>query len=106
MANPMRTNSPISDPAPFQTPEIKKPVKKRKRKTEFEKLVENKKFPQIALWIESRKEFYRHYLPDGKEVKNLSREERADWWAISSAIIDEYELFAEKLRDEVKMSKM
>ena len=102
----MRTNSPMDDPIPFQAPEIKAPPKPpRRKKSDWEKLVEHKKFPEISAWIETRKEYFRHFLPDGTPIVRLSKQERMDWWASASQISAEYETLAEMLVEKVGMSR-
>lgn len=99
----MRTNSPISDPAPTQLPTPTKVAKAPQ--SDWAKLGKEKKYPKIHDYIEARKEFWRMYLPDGTEIQNVSKEVRDQWWACAATIIKEYEDFQDKLAVEVLMSK-
>lgn len=107
MASPMRANSPIDDPAPYQPPVVK-PVPKppRPKKTEWQKFVAGKKFPEVAAYIATRKEYWRMYLPDGSRIQDIAPEHRAAWWACAAQIISEYEDFQQILVEKAGMTKL
>lgn len=86
----MRTNSPIDDPVPFQLPEIKTPEKVKKN--DWERLVKSKKYPEIKEYLESRKEFYRRYLPGGVAVTDV-KEVDSYAWKLACTLITELEMF-------------
>lgn len=99
----MRTNSPISDPAPTALPIVPKVAKPPQ--TDWAKLGKEKKYPAVTAYIEARKEFWRMYLPDGTRIQDVSKEVRDQWWACAATIISEYEDFQAKLETEVRLSK-
>lgn len=106
MGNAMRTNSPMDDPAPFQAPEVKQLPKPRKKKTEWEKFIKDKKYPEIAAYIATRKEYWRMYLPDGRRIQDVPPAVREAWWGCAATIIAEYEDFEQMLVERAGMTKL
>lgn len=99
----MRTNSPISDPAVTQPPTTQKVA--RAPQSDWAKLGKDKKYPVIEKYIETRKEFWRMYMPDGKRIQDVDEKTRSMWWACAAQIISEYEDFQNKVATEVLLSK-
>lgn len=83
-------NSPIDTSAPIPSPE---PVKKKRKKTDFEKIGKDAKYPEVVTWIDSRIEFYKRYLPGGTPIESLTDEERKKRWDSAVVIIKELESF-------------
>lgn len=107
MGRALRTNSPMDDPVPFQPPEVREVPKPPKPKpTDWEKFIKGKKFPEIAAYIATRKEYWRMYMPDGTRIQDVSPEYRAQWWACAAQIIAEYEEFEAMLVQKVGMTKL
>lgn len=69
-------------------------------------------FKELKKHFESRIDFYKVYLPDGRPVITASMQDRADNWAIANtiigefqAVIDVYEKAAETLKDAASRRK-
>ena len=91
MANPMRTNSIISDPAPY-IPALSGNEKKQTTKAppnDFEKIAKSDDYPQFAHYIQSRIDYFSQFTPAGTPVENLSEAERSIAWGQASAVIRE-----------------
>lgn len=79
-------NSPMGNTSPVNVPETPKP--EEREESDFSKLGNHDKFPQVNEYIEQRKEFYRRSLPD----KNASKLKRIEEWDKAVAIIGELEM--------------
>lgn len=85
-------NTILSDPIPtWAMPEVKDKKVTKPTPDDWEKLGKSRKYKEINKWIESRKEYWRHFLPDGTAIKDLPDDQVAAWWKCASTIIDEYE---------------
>lgn len=84
-------NSIISDPLPYLPPEApKKP--ERPKPTDWAKLGRSRKYPLINQQFEARKEYFRHFTPDGEAFSKMyaeNPEAAARWAAIASEVIKE-----------------
>jgi hypothetical protein len=89
--NSMRTNSPISDPEPLTPDPPQRP--KRAKKSDWEKLAKDSKYPEIQAYIDARKKFYSRYTPGGEPVEGLTKEQRAEMWDVATTILKEFEDF-------------
>lgn len=91
MANPMRTNSIISDPAPY-VPALSGNEKKQTTKappTDYEKIASSDDYPQFAHYIQSRIDHFSQFTPAGIPVENLTEAERVIAWGQASVVIRE-----------------
>lgn len=61
--------------------------------SDWERLGKSKRYKEIHEYLEVRKEFYRHYLPGGKAIREseASFEQKGLWTSAASTIIDEIE---------------
>lgn len=103
MAGP--TNSPISDPTPaFVMPEQQKPTKPTK--SDWARLGSNRKYKDVDRYIETRMEYWRHFLPGGEGIKDLvakgQYEEAGKWSGLASIIVDELDTFRFKVQKDTK----
>lgn len=98
-----RTNSPISDPVPFEAPAIA--AMEKRPQTEGAKLGKSKKWPEVTAYLEGRIEFYRQYMPDGTAIPSLTEAEAGRWWKCAATIIAELENFKNRIESEVRASK-
>lgn len=103
MAGP--TNSPISDPSPaFAMPDAPKAPKRVK--SDWAKLGANRKFKDVDKYIETRKEYWRHFLPGGEAIKELvaqgKYEEAGKWAGLASIIVDELDTFQFTVQKETR----
>ena len=76
------------------------------RMAKFSKSAE---FKTLKEYIAGRIEFYQTYLPSGKNIEEVSAEERGNMWLVANmvsaefkAIIGAYEQAAETIRDAAK----
>jgi hypothetical protein len=99
-----RTNSPISDDAPWEEPEFEAPNTVRE-KTDWEKIGTSGKYPAIQTYIDGRKEHYRRYLPDGSAITDLPDEEIGKAWKNAIIIISELEAFEAIVLGQVAMAE-
>lgn len=91
----MSKNSILSDSQPWQPPKPTEPAEKPE-KSDWEKLGRSRKYKEVDQYLETRKEYWRHYLPDGRAFKELAIEHPAKagrWGACASQMIDEIEAF-------------
>lgn len=79
----------------------------KKQELAITKLTESKEWKELRKHFESRKEFYRSFLPGGGEVKDVSLEEAGKMWMVANAIIAEldavivtYEEIAKSVRGD------
>lgn len=94
-------NSIIGDSVPVhQIPEPETP--KVQPKSDWVKAGKSKKYQEIHDYIEVRKEYYRHFLPDGTKISEAPDEVVASWWKCAAEIISEYENFQHKIRIELE----
>lgn len=97
-------NSILNDPTPFSLPEIEEQtVAEKVPESDWSKLGKKRKWKQVDDYLEARKEYWRHFLPGGKELKEMALEnpERAGVWAaIASVIVDELDTFQFKVQTE------
>lgn len=61
----------------------------QKQELAIAKLTESKEWKELRKHFESRKEFYRTFLPGGQDPKSVSFEEAGKMWQVASAIIAE-----------------
>lgn len=87
----MRTNSIINDTLPTSPVIPALSGQKKQKPTDFEKIANSETYPQFAYYINSRIQHYQRYMPGGKEIKGLSKEERIDAWSSAIVIIEELE---------------
>lgn len=80
-------------------------LNEEKKKARFSKSAE---FKRLKAQIEERIKFYQTYLPDGRPIGTMDPKELGTMWVASNlviaefkAIIDEYELAAEAVKDEL-----
>lgn len=85
----MRTNSIISDPVPVT--EIETPKVPEVTKSDWEQIANSGQYPEFNQYLESRKEYYRRFLPDGRPVETVSPEERVAGWDKACCVIKEIE---------------
>lgn len=90
----MRTNSIISDATP---PSFDIPQPPEITETDWQKVANSKKYPEIMEYMNTRKEYYRRYLPDGRPVENVSSEERQAHWNTATIVIKEIEALQSQL---------
>lgn len=90
-------NSPVSDPLPYQLPDIDgKKAPKKVKKSDWVKLRNSRKYKEVNEWIEVRKEYWRHFLPGGDELRKMAvtdPETAGKWAGLASIIVDELEEF-------------
>ena len=89
----MRTNSPMDDPMPFETPKFET--------LEDEPVAgEPESFNKKALleYIDARLDYFESYLPGGEAVLNLSNEEKASHWEAAATIRTEFKALADQVR--------
>lgn len=99
MASPMRTNSPIDDPAPYEMPEVKPPKAAKVVKNDWEKLKEHDKYPAVARYLETRRVYHQHFLPGGKAVTEEDDDAKLLFhYKLASAIIEEIDLFEAEMK--------
>lgn len=99
------TNSPISDPTPaFAMPEMKDTVS-RVPTSDWKKLGQNRKYKNVDAYIETRKEYWRHFLPGGEALRELAAkgeyEKAGQWSALASVIVDELDTFQFRVQKEL-----
>lgn len=99
------TNSPISDPAPsFAMPDA--PKARKATKSDWARLGSNRKFKDVDLYIETRMEYWRHFLPGGEAIKQLvaegKYEEAGKWAGLASIVVDELDTFRFKVQKDTK----
>lgn len=106
MPNPMRNNSIMDDPAPFQPPEIKEVKKPKKIISEQEKIRKHPKYPQLASKIAVIKEKHRLLLPSGTlvEESELSDEQLGQQWRTASLVLKDLDELETWLQTEMKMT--
>lgn len=95
------TNSPIDTSAPIPT--ATEPAKKRRKKTDFEKISKDVKYPKVVEYIEGRVKHYQMYLPGGTPIEGVTDDERKKRWDSAVVIIKELEAFkntVERMGDE------
>lgn len=85
----MRTNSIIGDSV--AVPSFEPPKPPEVTQTDWEKIANSSKYKQVNDYLETRKEFYRRYFPDGRPVAALTAEERVQYWNTASIVIGEIE---------------
>lgn len=101
----MRTNSPIDDATPYQVPETK--LEQRKA-SDFARLGRSRDYKEVTKYLESRKEYYRRFLPGGvpvEEIANMKDAELGIWWKAASTIITEIEMLQGIIQREKDESK-
>ena len=88
----MRTNSPMDDPVPFETPKFET--------LEDEPKQEPESFDKKALleYINARLDYFENYLPGGEAVLNLSNEEKASHWEAAATIRTEFKALADQVK--------
>lgn len=69
----MRTNSPIDDAITEDI--IEEPKKKRRKRSDWEKLAKSKAYPNVDAWIEAQIVRNQHFLPGGDDISSLSGED-------------------------------
>ena len=79
-------NSVTPDPMPFQPPKADEAPKKIS-KSDWARLAKSKKYKEIQQYFETRKEYARHFLPDGTPIKDTKP--TPENWAAASWLIDE-----------------
>lgn len=87
----MRTNSIISDPAPY-SPTPSQETQKQTTKAplnDFEKIAKSDEYPQFAHYIQSRIDHFSQFSPAGTPVENLTEAERVVAWGQASVVIRE-----------------
>lgn len=93
-------NSIVGDSIPtHKVPEDIKPEKIPR--SDWEKMARTSKYKAVHQFIEARKEYYRHYLPDGTKISEATDEQAASWWKCAAEIISEYENFQQKISLEL-----
>ena len=80
-------NSVIGDDSPLQAPEVEEAPDKEP--DDFRKLGKSKVFPDVAKYIDGRVVHYQKYLPSGLPITGISKEERAEKWALADTVITE-----------------
>ncbi len=104
----MRTSSPVPDNsvqsyAPLQEAEVD-----ATKENQFAALGTDKHYPEVVAHLETRKEFYRRYLPDGTAIASLSEDEAGRWWKCAATIISEIDQFLsiiEVSKDAIRQSR-
>lgn len=88
----MRTNSIISDPAPF-IPALSGAQKPKKRKlNDYEKIAASESdYPQIIHYLNSRIDHYKTFAPGGQRIDEIKPEELPYRWGQATTIITELE---------------
>lgn len=84
-------NSIISDPTPFLPPTAT-PKPKAVAKSDWARLGKSRKYPAIDKYWEARKEYWRHFTPDGEAYAALyikDPEAAARFAAVASSVIKE-----------------
>lgn len=89
----MRTNSPMDDPAPFETPKFET---LKDEPTEQESESFDKK--SLLEYIQARLDYFENYLPGGEAVLNLSQEEKASHWEAAATIRTEFKALADQVK--------
>lgn len=89
----MRTNSPMDDPAPFETPKFEtlddEPVAGEPESFNKKALLE---------YINARLDYFENYLPGGEAVLTLSNEEKASHWEAAATIRTEFKALADQVK--------
>jgi hypothetical protein len=94
----MRTNSPIGDSQPFFTEEEQPKPEVDALEAELVQLGANsKKYKEICAYVDSRKEFYRRWLPGGEDLSKLSASDRGNMWLVANNVIAELDAFIDTL---------
>ena len=102
---PERTNSPIDDSVPFNEPEFEQP--EAVPANDFAKFAKNKKrYTELTDYLDSRKNFYKEYLPDGTAIAKLSDADAGAWWKCAATIIREMELLKRMIDENKKSADM
>lgn len=93
----MRTNSPMDDPVPFETPKFEtledEPMEGEPESFDKKSLLE---------YIQARLDYFENYLPGGEAVLNLSQEEKASHWEAAATIRTEFKALADQVRKSGK----
>ena len=99
----MRTNSPISDEAPWEEPQPT--VIAALPENDFAKVGKGKRYADIDEYIQAKVNFYKNYLPDGGSVLDLTNEQLGVQWKIAAVIISEFESLNAKIQGEANLKK-
>jgi hypothetical protein len=52
---------------------------------------EHSEYKRLREFMQNRAKFYQKYLPDGKQIQNLSKKERDEHWVAACIVIREIE---------------
>jgi hypothetical protein len=102
MAQPMRTNSPVDDPTPFQPPQ---PQQLKEIASDFAKLGKSRKYPEVQQYMKDRREFYQRFLPGGVAVNEVPNELAGEYWKIASLVLTEIDMLEGIIIHQVDLSK-
>lgn len=91
----------LPDPTPYLPPGVKKP---KQISNDFRKLGRARKYKEVDQYCEARKEYWRHFTPDGNAfIKMVVENPQAalNYAAIASAVIQEID----ELQTRIQLEK-
>lgn len=68
------------------------PVEELKEEKQMAKFAKTQEFKRLKEHFQGRIDYYQQYLPDGRLLTEVSKEERQDMWVVANVIIAEYKL--------------
>lgn len=98
-------NSIISDTPSWQPPVPDKNADKKPKASDWARLGKSRKYKEVDQYLEIRKEYWRHYLPGGKAIRELYVDDPAkagQWAALASVIIEEIETLQYRIQRETE----